>query len=102
MIVLRIDLDVIKILLRLCYMRRGKSKRGYPISSNVELELKIEAKSFASDEDDMTSMPFIIVITDSLPLFRIRLEISPNNVDQFLSLFVNLNRLFTAALLHFL
>lgn len=55
---------LIKLLLRLCSLKWGMSGRGWP--SYVELEPKIELKSYAlSDKEEMTSEPFIIVDTGS-------------------------------------
>lgn len=57
-------------------------ERGCPISSNVELEAKIEAKLFASsNEEDMTPESFKIMGTDDLALFRIRADILQKSRD---------------------
>lgn len=64
-----------KMSLRLCSVRRGRSGMGWPLLSNVEFKAKIDAKSFAlSDEDEITSGPFKLVGTDVLPLLSIWLE----------------------------
>lgn len=70
---------VMRILLRFCSVKMGKSGRGWPLLSNVTLEAKIEMKSFAlSHVDEMTSKSFVIMDTDALYLFGICLEIIQN------------------------
>lgn len=60
------------ILLRFCSVRLGKLVMGWPLSSNIEFEVKIETKSFVlSVEEYMTSGRIIIVSTIALPPFVI-------------------------------
>lgn len=58
---------------------------GWSLSSNVELETKIEANIVTlSVEEDINMGPFIIVGTAILPLFIIWLVILLNSGDKFL------------------
>ena len=61
-------------------MREGKSGRGWPRSSSVELEAKFEAKRLAlSIEEEITSGPFIMVGIVALPLLRTLFVIRQNS-----------------------
>lgn len=61
-----------EILHSLCFVRRGKSGKGWPLSSNMELETKFIAKSFVlTDEDEIISGTFMIADTDAVPQLRI-------------------------------
>jgi len=68
------------ILLRRLSVREGKSGRGWPRSSRVELEAKFEAKRFAlSIEEERTSGPFIMVGIVAFPLLRTLFVIRQNS-----------------------
>ena len=60
------------ILLRRLSVREGKSGRGWPRSSRVELEAKFEAKRLAlTIKEDITSWRFIIVGIVDFHMLRI-------------------------------
>ena len=71
-----ISLEVTENLLSRQSVSWGKSGRGWPCSSRVELAAKFAANNFAfSDEEEMTSGPFTIVEMEGFPLFKTFLEI---------------------------
>lgn len=60
-------------------MRRAKLSGEWPLSSKVEFEVKIEAKSFIlSVQEDMTLGLFILMGTAAFSLFIIWLAIFQN------------------------
>lgn len=82
MISLETSFTEMSTLVRSCSVRHGMLEKGWPLSSNVEFKAKIEAISFAlSNEEDMTSGPFIIMGTAALFPFIIWLMIFQNSRD---------------------
>lgn len=52
-----------------------KTSKEWPLSSNIESEVKFIAKNLTvSDKDEITSRSFALKGTDSLPLLRITFE----------------------------
>lgn len=70
----------IKILLSFVLSETREVRKGMVLSSNVELNADIVAKSFAlSDKDEITTWLIIYSRTDALPRFRIWLKILQNS-----------------------
>lgn len=71
---------IMKILMWLCSLKRGKS--GSDVLCHLKFEAKIKMKSFVlSDDNGMTSKPFMQVGTHILPPFGIWLEFFHNSRD---------------------